>query len=161
MRTMERVRWTVNAFVLSIDQPAGLKVFGLEVLEPVPCLLCESPLICVVVVLLPCLRAKTPDRGGVGREQSLQWAKHKKVEEEVSMRSNRDVIRNHVTTKLYILIGGNTCSPYLCFSQSAQVLLIINAAYNSNTLFLNTHLYLVGWNKYPSFLCKANLNVLR
>lgn len=35
---------------------------------------------------------------------------------------------------------------HLCFSPSAQVLLIINAAYNSDTLFLNAHLYLVGWN---------------
>lgn len=43
---MERVRGAVNAFFLAIDQPGGLEVFGLEVLERLPCLLCVCVLIC-------------------------------------------------------------------------------------------------------------------
>lgn len=46
MKEMERVRWAVNAIFLTIDQPAGLELFGLEVLKPLPCLLCVRVLMC-------------------------------------------------------------------------------------------------------------------
>lgn len=118
-------------FWLLINLQAG----GVQVRVPAVCscsAVCAraSPLICVVV---HCLCTKSPDRRGVGREQSSEWGKHKKVGAEVSMRSNRGVIRSHVSTELYILIGDNSCRTYVPLSHRAQVLLIINASYHFNT----------------------------
>lgn len=45
-KEMERVRWAVNAIFLTIDQPAGQELFGLEVSKPLPCLLCVCVLMC-------------------------------------------------------------------------------------------------------------------
>lgn len=46
MNEMERVRRAVSAIFLTIDQPGGLELFGLDVLKPLPCLLCVCVLMC-------------------------------------------------------------------------------------------------------------------
>lgn len=56
----------------------------------------------------------------MGWEQSLEGEENKKVGEEVSLWSNGGVIRNHVTTKLYILIRDNSHAPYLPLGQRAR-----------------------------------------
>ena len=65
MKEMERVRWAVNAIFLTIDQPGGLELFGLEVLQPLPCLLCVCVLMCEPIDLYcTCIGALSVGQSG-------------------------------------------------------------------------------------------------